>query len=222
MAVTTEFFEAVRVGDMDRVGALLRGDSSLASATNERGISALLWALYNGQPKVADRLIASGIELNIFEAAAAGDVARTRALLASDPSLASAHSADGFSPLGLAAFFGRLEVLDLLLSEGADPNAASRNSMRVTPLHSAAAHRGAETALRMVDALLRSGANPNAQQHGGWTPLQQAAAHGQLEMVELLLASGADAAIQSDDGLTAADKAAAGGFRGVEERLRRG
>jgi len=220
MKTTTEFFDAVRSGDMAAVDEHLRGDSTLASARNEGGVSALLWAYYSGQHGVAERLLASGVELNIFEAAAAGDLARTRALLARDPGLVDACTADGFSALGLAAFFGRPEVLKLLLNEGADPNSPSRNAMRVTPLHSAAANREPELSLRMVETLLRSGADPNVRQHGGWTPLQQAAAHGRSQMVDVLLSHGADPAARSDDGQTAADKAAEGGYGEIAELLR--
>lgn len=219
MTTTTEFFDAVGIGDVGTVDERLRNDASLASARNASGISALLWAYYNGQPRVAELLLASGVQLDIFEAAAAGDLARSRVLLAHDPSLVDACSPDGFSPLGLAAFFGRPEVLKLLLNEGADPNAPSRNAMKVTPLHSAAANREPALSLRMVETLLRAGANPNVQQHGGWTPLQQAAAHGHAGMVELLLSHGADPAMKSDDGSTASDKAKEAGFVEVAERL---
>lgn len=219
MTTTTEFFDAVGIGDVGAVDERLRNDASLASARNASGISALLWAYYNGQPRVAELLLASGVQLDIFEAAAAGDLARSRVLLAHDPSLVDACSPDGFSPLGLAAFFGRPEVLKLLLNEGADPNAPSRNAMKVTPLHSAAANREPALSLRMVETLLRAGANPNVQQHGGWTPLQQAAAHGHAGMVELLLSHGADPAMKSDDGSTASDKAKEAGFVEVAERL---
>lgn len=220
MGATTQFFEAVRSGDVAGVETLLRADASLASATNEGGVSALLWAFYTGQATVAERLMASGIELNIFEAAAAGDLARTRELLASDPSLVDAHSPDGFSPLGLAAFFGRPAVLNLLLNEGADPDAASRNPMRVAPLHSAGANGRPDISRDMTRALLRAGANPNVQQEGGWTPLHEAAAQGRMEIVELLLAHGADASIASVDGKTPAEKAAEAGHGDVVERLR--
>lgn len=222
MTTTTEFFDAVRIGDVGAVDERLRNDASLASARNESGISALLWAYYNGQPRVAELLLASGVQLNIFEAAASGDLGRTRALLAHDPSLVDACSPDGFSPLGLAAFFGRPDVLKILLNEGADPNAPSRNAMQVTPLHSATANREPALSLRLVETLLRAGADPNVQQHGGWTPLQQAAAHGQLEVVELLLSHGADPAMKSDDGSTAADKAREAGHRDVAARLTAG
>jgi ankyrin repeat protein len=55
----------------------------------------------------------------------------------------------------------------------------------------------------MAKRSLESGAQDNAVQHGGWTPLHQAAAHGNLEMVDLLLDYGADLAMRSDDGRTA-------------------
>ncbi len=67
MTTTTGFFDAVRSGDMAAVDEHLRGDSTLVSTMNESGVSALLWAYYNGQHGVAERLLASGVELNIFE-----------------------------------------------------------------------------------------------------------------------------------------------------------
>jgi ankyrin repeat protein len=221
MTTTAEFFDAIGTGDVARVEAFLATEPALASATNESGISAVLWAAYHGQSAVLERLLASGVELTVFEAAAAGDLARLRALLKADPSLARAHSVDGFSALGLAAFFGHPEALSLLLEAGADPNTASRNPMQVTPLHSASAHRIPDVSLRMAESLLGAGASPNVQQQGGWTPLHQAAAHGHVELLELLLAHGADASARSEDGQTAGQKAAEGGHEEIARRLQR-
>ncbi|MEW6336906.1 MAG: ankyrin repeat domain-containing protein, partial [Acidobacteriota bacterium] len=94
---------------------------------------------------------------------------------------------------------------------GADPNTPAANAMRVTVLHAAAAHRDPETALEMVRLLLDRGARPNARQHGGWTPLHQAAAHGSSEMARALLDHGADPNAAADDGSTPATVAARGG-----------
>lgn len=221
MTNSAEFFGAIGIGDVARVEALLATDPALASATNEAGISAVLWAAYHGQAGTLKRLLAAGVDLNVFEAAAVGDLARLRTLLHKDPALARAHSVDGFSALGLAAFFGHPEVLSALLAAGANPDAASLNPMRVTPLHSAVAHRNPDVSLRMAELLLGAGADPNVQQHGGWTPLHQAAAHGQGELVELLLAHGADIRTRSEDGQSAEEKATAGGHDDVARRLQR-
>jgi ankyrin repeat protein len=116
-----------------------------------------------------------------------GDLDRLKILAAEDTELIGSYSPDGFTPLGLAAFFGRKDVLDFLLAHGANPNAASKNQMRVMPLHSAVAHRQPEIATAMVESLLSNGAKVNVAQDGGWTPLHQAAAHGQIEIIKLLL-----------------------------------
>lgn len=222
MNTTATFFQAITMGDVGQVDALLQSEPGLSRALAVNGVSAVLWAAYHGQGEVLERLIAADVELDVFEAAAVGDLGRARALLSESPALANAHSGDGFSPLGLAAFFGNMEVVTLLLSCGANPNAASRNPMRVTPLHSAVAHRQRDVSSRMAEALLRFGADPNLQQQGGWTPLHQAAAHGREDLVELLLEHGADPSASSVEGLTPEQKAIEGGHLQVAERLRRG
>ncbi len=80
---------------------------------------------------------------------------------------------------------------------------ARNESIRVTPLHSAAAgsHSG------IVKLLLEAGADPNASQDGGFTPLHSAAQNDDRESVEALLAAGADPARPADDGRTAAELA---------------
>ena len=221
MSTTEEFFAAIGTGDLTRMEALLATEPALASAINGSGISAVRWAANHGQTGVLERLLATGVELNVFEAASTGDLERLRDLLEADPALARAHSVDGFSALGLAAFFGHPEILSQLLAAGADPNAASRNPMRVTPLHSASAHRNPSVSLAMAESLLGAGADPNVQQQGGWTPLHQAAAHRRRELVELLLAHGADAGARSEDGRTAEQKAAEGGDEEIALRLQR-
>ena len=121
-----------------------------------------------------------------------------RALVKQDSSLANAYSPDGFMPLGLAVFFGHPETVEALLASGAEVNAASRESMKVTPLNSAAAAR--QTAIARV--LIAHGANVNALAEGDFTPLHEAAANGDLEFATLLLDHGADIDARTKDGLT--------------------
>ena len=82
-------------------------------------MSELLQAVYEGNQARADELLAAGPELDVFEAAAVGKTDRLRELLDEDPALANAWATDGFQPLGLACFFGHVEVARLLVERGA-------------------------------------------------------------------------------------------------------
>jgi uncharacterized protein len=92
--------------------------------------------------------------------------------------------------------------------------------MKVQPLHAALAHDDPKASFPIAEALLRAGADPNAAQHGGWTPLHEAAHHGYLALAELLLAHGADPRAASDDSSTPLQMAERGGHAEVAERLR--
>lgn len=203
----TAFFQAIERGDREQVEHALEARPALASARNESGVSATLYSLYYREPAIAELLANSGAEVTVFEAAALGRVERLRELLTADPAQANATSADGFSPLGLAAFFGQCDAARSLLDAGADPNRASQNSMRVAPLHSAVA---AER-LDIAALLLERGANVNAVQADDFSPLHEAAQNGQVDMIELLLQHGADRAARKSDGQTALDVAQAHG-----------
>jgi ankyrin repeat protein len=197
--MSQEFFTAITQGDVVKVKEMLKADPKLARAKDEKGVSAILKARYYGKKEVAAALLATGLELNIFEAAATGQTERVRALLKQDAGLANAFAPDGFHPLGLAVFFGHRETVEALLGAGADVNAASRESMKVTPLHSAAAAR--QTAIARL--LIAHGAKVNAAQaESGFTPLHEAAANGDLEFARLLLEHGAEINAKMKDGKT--------------------
>lgn len=213
MTATDDLFEAITAGDAERVKALVTRDPSLASARNSAGVSALQQARYQSRLDIVDTLVATGHELDVFEAASLGDARRLSALVDADPARATAFSADGFTPLHFAAFFGTREVARLLLERGADPDAVARNPMMVRPLHSAAAAGRTE----IVELLLARAADVNARQQGGWTTLHAAAANGNAPMVRSLLQKGANPGLANDEGKTAADMARA---KGYEEVLR--
>ncbi|HEV2251011.1 MAG TPA: ankyrin repeat domain-containing protein [Candidatus Limnocylindria bacterium] len=183
-----ELFAAIAGHDQAAVERILAADPAAAAAVDANGVSALLTAAYHGNDAAAAAIRATGHELNVFEAAAVGDLARIRALVDADPALARAVAPDGFQPLGLAAFFGHSSVVSFLIAAGADVSAPSRNRMSVTALHSAIAGRDRASAL----ALIAAGADVNAKQQDDFTALHEAAQNGDREIVDALLAAGAD------------------------------
>jgi ankyrin repeat protein len=153
-------------------------------------MSDVLQAVYRGDRDEAERL-ARGRELDVFEASALGRTERVRELVDADPSLANAWADDGFQPLGLASFFGQPETARVLIERGADVNSASRNQMKVMPLHSAAAARDPQVRYEIAELLLEAGADPNARQQDDYTPLMAADQHGDARLRELLVRHGA-------------------------------
>lgn len=193
-----DFFDALTQGDVAKVRELLKADVTLAGARDENGLSAILKATYYGKKEIVAVLLASGIETNIFEAAATGQTDRVRALIKHDAALANAYAPDGFMPLALAVFFGHPETAEVLLAAGAEVNAVTRESMKLTALNSAAASRQV-TIARM---LLAHGANVDARAENDFTPLHEAAANGDLEFATLLLEHGANVNAKTKEGKT--------------------
>jgi ankyrin repeat protein len=190
-------FDAISTGDPARVKRKLARESSAVDERDAEGLSPLMRALYEAKPGMVDVLLAHGVELDLFEAAALGKTELLGTLVGRSKRRANGYSPDGFTPLHLAAFFGQLEAARLLLDRGADIDARSTNTRlrSVTPLHSAIA--GHRTGMALL--LLERGADVNATQPGGWTPLHQAAANGDLELCKALLKHGAKRLQMSDD-----------------------
>ncbi|MDQ6694494.1 MAG: ankyrin repeat domain-containing protein [Chloroflexota bacterium] len=206
METKEQLFAAIRSGDQERIVEMLDGDPGLAKAKTEKGVSAVLTALYHGKAQIADSLIPHAEPLDIFEASAAGQVDRVTHLLQESPELANAVAPDGFSPLGLSAFFRHPAVAHALVGAGADVNRASSNAMKVMPLHSSVA----SGQLEISQLLLAHGAHVNATQADDYAPLHEAAQNGDLHMARLLLRYGADPNAPSVGGKTAHDIAREG------------
>ena len=214
-----ELIQAIVKNDAFRVRGLLNEDPDLVTTPDSQGRTPILLALYFGHEDLAGLIREESPTPTLFEAVALGEVELAGELLSEAQAGANAFSPDGFGLLGLAVYFGRVEMAKYLLESGADPDTPSANSSGVRPIHSALAHRDPETSLAMARLLLEAGAETNVIQAGGWSPLHQAAAHGRRELAELLLAKGADTSATSDDGRTPAEMAKAKGHDELEVLL---
>ena len=103
----------------------------------------------------------------------------------------------GGKPLMSAAYYGRLDILELLVKRGA--NVRATNDEGQTALHYAA--RSGSPSPQIVGALLNSGAPINAQDQEGTTALMSALES--REVAKLLLTRGADVTLRTKDGATA-------------------
>ncbi len=211
-----KFLNAIRVNDQPEINRLLEDDPGLSYVKTKDGTSAYLFALYHRRPDVAALLKTHGLKLTIYESCAGGDLERTRELLAEDPRLLGFFSHDGWTPLHLAAHFGQMEIVDLLVDLGADMHLVSMNDLAVMPIHSALAASHADIALKLIER----GADIEARQPTyEYTPLHYAAAQGLTDVVKQLIELGATRNPMGVDGKTPADLAKEKGHTEVEKLL---
>jgi ankyrin repeat protein len=211
------FIDAIKAGEFERVKAMVSSDPTLIDARGQTGESAILTAVYHRQKEIVNLLVARGAAMSIFEASAAGEVERVERLLAQNAAALNTLSADGWTPLHLASFFGHTKIVELLLGQGADVAARSRNAQANTPLHAALAGNHTMAA----GLLLGAGADVNAADAKGWRPLHLATHNSNVDAMKSLIAQGADVHAANADGQTAFTLAQEKNHREAAALLRR-
>src|SRR5438132_11716584 len=120
MSSTAKFFQVIQTRDTAAAKRMLAAEPELAGARNEKGQSALLLTAYSGNKEICDVLLASGVPLELHEAAALGRLERVKQLVEEMPAEAKTDSPDGFAVFALAAVFGYLDVGAYCVLTGAD------------------------------------------------------------------------------------------------------
>jgi len=207
-------FDLLAGGDLDQLEEALAADPSLAATRHASGASLLAWACYVGKPAAMALIRPHLPDLDPHDAIIADEIKAVQAHLTAGWD-GNTLSPDGFTPLGLAAFFGRSDIFDLLLPLTRDVNERASNAQQVAAIHAATALRNA----RMVEKLLRAGAAPDLAQADGFTALHVAAAHGDAAMVALLVLFGADPHLANAKGEDAFAQARKNGHEWLVERL---
>lgn len=160
-------------------------------APGEFGWTELMDAAAKGDLARVRDLLAQGADVNAMGRSgltalmAAANAAVAEALIAKGADV-NAKGPTGLTALTHAISWNRIDVAQVLLARGADPNAKGISGSRV--LRDAAV-RGQTTIVR---ALLEKGADPNAKDDLGMTALLHAAEHRYSAVVEALLDKGAD------------------------------
>jgi len=207
--------EYIAADDLAGIKTLLTQHPELATSNTSYHVSPLLLACYFKKPKSADVILGFLKEINLYEASAVGKFDAVAYLVQTNPDAVNSYAPDGFTPLGLAAFFGHLEVARYLVLKGADVNQPADNGFRVAPIHSSVA--GNFTAITKL--LIDSGANVNVVQQAGITPLHSAAQNGNLDILIMLLEAGASVDVRMEGGKLPADLARDKGFLEIADIL---
>src|SRR6266702_5258325 len=113
----------------------------------------------------------------------------------------NAQRKDDWTPLHIASYHGKFEVVRLLLDHGAAANAETNNGDN--PLHKVCGNsqvKSLEDSVRVARLLLERGVDVNVQSKHKWTPLHFASHYGKPDIVRLLLDHGANANAESENG----------------------
>jgi ankyrin repeat protein len=207
--------EYIALADLENITRLLEQNPALAKTKTSQRVSPLMLSCYYKKPEVTALLLKYVDNPNLFEASAAGKFDVVAHDLYNRPDAVNEYAEDGFTPLGLACYFGQFEVARYLVLKGADVNLPSNNGFHVFPIHSAAAGDYIDIA-RM---LISNGANVNVTQQAGVTPLHSAAQNGNLDLLILLLENGAETHVRMEGGKFPADLAREKGFDEIAEIL---
>ena len=218
--------DAVRLGDVDAVRALLDGGADVNSTTPD-GATALQWAVHTDQPELVGLLLEAGADVEISNrygispaslAAENGNAAILERLLQAGVD-ANHTLRGGETLLMIASRTGDPETVRTLLAHGADPN-ARETTRGQTALMWAAANNNA-AAIRL---LAEQGADINAKTDNpsrgrsstfsypsptGFSALMFAVRAGHIEATRVLLDADADVNDTVSDGESALVVAAA-------------
>src|SRR3954454_19093198 len=155
-----DVFEAAALSRAGRVRDLVTADASLSRARSPDGFTALHYPAFFGGAEAAETawaLLEAGADVN-----------------------ARSDNELSVLPLHSAVAGNHDDVIEVLLTAGADVNAVQRHGY--TPLHGAA-QNGAE---RTVDHLLRAGADPSATSDDGRSAADLADQAGHVELAARL------------------------------------
>ncbi|NEU08119.1 ankyrin repeat domain-containing protein [Flavihumibacter sp. R14] len=207
--------EYIETGDASALDKLLQNDPSLVHKHTSLKVSPLMLTCYYKKPELSAIILRHVQDISIFEACAVGKFDAVAHLIYLNPEIVNDYSEDGFTPLGLAAYFGHEDVARYLLLKNADPNIPSQNGFNVYPLHSAVAADHTMIAKMLMEA----GAKVNVAQQSGVTPLHSAAQNGNIELLIVLLEAGALVNARMEGGKTPANLAAEKGFSDIAKIL---
>lgn len=147
-----------------------------------------------------------------------GDVHSIKQRILSDPKYLHARDEDGDTPILLAACSSKLEIVELLIRHGANPNDCGNDGYNCLLM---ATESEEKESMAILKLLISAGASVLATGINGWTPLHMAASYGHVEKAKLFIDAGADIdqRTEIDGGHTPLMEAASRGWADVVRLL---
>ena len=178
--------------------------STSPDATDDKGLTGLLWASYLGRTEAANLLLKANANPNLhredgvtplFMASQKGHSDIVSFLL-NDNADCNLCRENGVTPLFMASQNGHSDIIHLLLKANANPNLHRIDG--VTPLFMASENGHSD----IVCFLLKAKADPNFRRDDGVTPLFMASQNGHSGIIHLLLEANANPNLRRMDGVT--------------------
>ena len=202
----TPLYYAALCGFYDLAEQLIVTHPHQVNTTGGHCVSPLGAALNGGHLEIAQLLYERGADIDVLGrgsrtllrgASIPGHLGIVQWLLSRGANLTVPDELFGWTPLHAAAYYGHIEISQLLLEYKADKNTQSLHGE--TPLHNVS-EVGHDNIARL---LLEHGADVDAQDNSRNTPLLVALKHGCLEIARLLVEHGANIDAENDEGWTA-------------------
>jgi len=233
---------AVYLDDVKLADFLIAAGADVNTA-DEYGETPLTLACANGNVSLVDKLLKAGANPNVTRwtgatplmiAAGAGSSEAVKLLTAKGAKIDAVEQRKGQNALMWAAAEGHHDVVQTLITLGADVKSASQSGF--TPMIFAAAKNDGKSIRHLVaagaeptpkalhvafayrnaaamSALVESGASPNITDATGATPLHAAAQLGDADLIRILLKKGADPNAKTNKAM--AGRGGGGGFRRI-------
>ena len=199
----TSLLGAIKEGDLNLVRFLLKINTS-ADAANERGITALMHAIYYNRNDALSLLMKANANPNIQESKGAtalylaSQVGHTGAvsLLLKANANPKLQCYDGSTALFIASQQGHADVVSLLLKANVNPDCQKGDDSAPLLIAIQSGHT------EIVSLLLSANANANIRINDGPTPLYIASQNCLIDTIALLLKANANPNCQTKDGTT--------------------
>lgn len=139
---------------------------------------------------------------DIFDAIVSDNIDKVSSILSKSPDSCNQKDEFGRTPLQIAVRYGRIAMVKLFISRGADLNA--KDGSGITPLSYTSLPYSRELSAHkeISEILISHGARLDMTDDNGFTPLHWAASGGRIGVTEVLISHGADINARDDSGNT--------------------